>query len=260
MLRKTLIAAMVLGLTLPLWADVYPVNGSNPQDITISLTIPCYTQVYWNSPGSSWDENDQTIVFNDLVQDGNSDGDFYRATADGLIGQYGAATQSSQDPWAEGYYESYDAALFWLDTNCDADMTLISGGNLSTQDGAELPTWYTIAFTNNTGCTYNVDCGFIDDGVRDPCGVIPMDGQGCYGDDDNPADYVIEYTQSDGASFWPNQFAFPMEDQNGNTTYTAHFHGHAQGTILFHARVLRSGMADPAGTYTTTLTVNFTNP
>ena len=255
-MAKYLIASvLVLALAAPAGATVHVTHGTNPQAISITLNIPCFTNIYWNDPGSSDDGDDQAITFNDLVQDGTNNGDWYRATSDGLTGAYGNATKSSQDAFAEGYYESHDAALFWLDTNCDATMTATSGGNLS-NGSATLPTWYTAAFTNNTGCTWNVDCGFIDAGSRDPCGTIPMDGQGCYGDDDTSPTYAMEFTATDGAAFYPSQYSFPMDD-GSPTVYTAGFSAHAPGTILFPARALRSGMSDPSGNYTTSLTIGF---
>jgi len=211
------------------------------------LSIPCYTQVYWN------EDADQHIYFNDTVQNGSwNGGDWYRATADGLTGAYGAATQASQDAWASGYYESDDKAFFWLDTNCDVTMQLTSGGNLSTAGGDELPTWYTVALTNNLGCTCLTDCGFINNGTRQSVAAIPGDCEGYYGDDAN-ADYAMEHM----GTHYPNQYSFPMEDGGGNpTTYAMGFDAYAQGTILFHARVLRSGLADAGGDYTTTLNVH----
>jgi hypothetical protein len=242
MLKLIIAGLLMLVMAVPAGAAVNATSTTS-HDITITLTIGCYTNVWWT-------DQDDTIDFNGTVQNGSNDGDWYRATADGLTGAYGAATKSSQDAYAEGYYESYDAAYFWFESNCDATMTLSSGGNLS-NNGDELPTWYTVALTNNTDCTYNVDCGFINGGVREENGTIPADGQGCYAGDDG--DYAMELFTS---PHYPNQYSFPMDD-GSPTVYTGDFDAFAQGTILFHARVLRSGLSDPAGTYTTTLTVGF---
>jgi len=243
MRKILLIGVLMLVMAAPAGATVYVTNGSNPQDITVTLVIDCYTNIYWNNT------DDQNIVFNDDVQDGSNSGDWWSSV---LIGAYGTATKSSQDPWAEGYYESYDTALFWLDTNCDATMTLTCSGNLDNGAGAELPTWFTTALTNNTDCTCNVDCGFINGGVRQSKGQIPMDCEGYYADDTN-SDNVMEHM----GTHYPNQYAFPMEVAGTPQVYTMPFTAHAQGTILFHARVLRSGMADNAGTYTATINVGF---
>jgi hypothetical protein len=244
MFRYMLAGALLLLMAVPAGATVYPSGGTNPQDITITLEIPCYTNVYWNNT------DDQNIVFSSGVCDGTQgSGDFWRST---LTGAYGAATKSSRDAYAEGYFESDDAALFWLQSNCDATMTLTSNGNLA-NGSAELDTWYTVALTNNTNCTYNVDCGFINGGVRQSDGQIPFDGMGCYADDSD-ANNVMELF---GGAFYPNQYSFPMESGGSNTTYTGGFTAFAEGTILFHARVLRNGISDVAGTYTTTLSVGF---
>ena len=245
-MKYILAALLVIALAAPAGATVYPTGGTNPQNITINLSIPCYTQVYWNSAA------DQSIYFNDIVQNGSNGGDWYSTV---LTGAYGAAPKSSQDAFAVDYYESYDNANFWLNSNCTSMMTLASNGNLW-NGNHKLPTWYTIALSNNTGCTYNVDCGFISNSARLACGIIPGDGQGCYGDDtDN--NNAIELA---GANFYPNQHSFPMQVGVANTTNTAVFPPFAQGTILFHARVLRAGLMDSWETYTTTLAVNFSNP
>jgi len=241
MARFLIAMVLVFSMAASAGAVVYS-NGTNPQPVTITLVIPCFTNIYWNN------EDDKAIVFNDIVQNGSNGGDWYSSV---LTGAYGAATKASQDAYAEGYYESYDAALFWLQSNCAATMTLTSGGDL-TNGSATLPTWFTTAFTNNTNCTYNVDCGFINGGARMSDGTIPGDGMGTYGDDAN-TDFVMEPF---GGAFYPNQYSFPMVS-GGNTVHTANFAAFAEGTILFHARALRSGISDNAGTYTTTLGVGF---
>ena len=165
-----------------------------------------------------------------------------------LTGAYGAATKSSQDPYAVGYYESYDQAFFWLQANCDVDMTITTGGNLA-NGGSEMDTWFTMSLTNNTGTAD----GFIDGGTRHSDGSIPLDGLGTFADDAN-TDNVMELF---GGAFYPNQYSFPMEVSNVAQVYTANFTAFTEGTILFHARVLRSGISDPAGTYTTSLDFGF---
>ncbi|MBM3318496.1 MAG: hypothetical protein FJY75_11655 [Candidatus Eisenbacteria bacterium] len=229
----TLIAAALLLAAGPASGTVYVTNGSNPQNVQINLTIGCYTQVYWNSAA------DQVINF------GGSDWG-----SPTLLGAY-TGSHNTQDAWATGYFESVDTAYFWLDSNCNTTMTLSSSGDLKgTGTGHMLPTWFTMCLTNNTGG----GGGFIDGGVRQACETIPFDGVGCYAADDN-GDFTIElFPNVGGPARFPNQYPFPMA---GVPVWTAGFLGHAQGTILFHARVLRSGMADPADTYQTSLAVNF---
>jgi len=252
LLQFALLAVLVMALGSTATADINVTNGANPQNIEISLTIPALTNIWWAEVGSGYshDLNDQRILFNDTIQDGSTGGDWY---SDVLIGAYGATDKASTDPWAEGYYESFDAALFWMESIVNTSMSLTSMGNLA-NGPAEIPTWYTVAFTNNANCTWNVDCGFIEGGTRHLDGIIPQGGgQGSYGDDAN-ADYLMEIY---GGAFYPNQYAFPMEDGAGNTVYSASFTAFAQGTILFHARALRDGLNDFHGTYTTNLQVQF---
>jgi len=245
-LFTALLVATAMVIAVPASATVTEQNPADP-DVSITLTIGCYTNVYWNNT-----DEDHTINFNDIVQNGSNTGDWFRATGDGLTGAYLDATKASQDPYAEGYYESYDDAHFWLQANCDVTMTVTSGGNLA-NNGSEMDTWFTMALTNNMNCTYNVDCGFIDGGTRYSDGIIPLDGMGTYADDSN-TDNVMELF---GGAFYPVQYSFPMEVSDVAQSYTADFTAFTEGTILFHARVLRSGISDPAGTYTTSLDFTF---
>lgn len=248
MLRKAVLILCMVALAVPASAIVYPSGGTNPQNITISLTIGEYTNVWWapSGAGNSDDLNDQTIVFNNIVQDGSNFGDWYSPV---LTGAYGNATKASTDPFAVDYYESHDAALFWLESNVNCQMQLTSSGDL-TNGSATLPTWYTVALTNNVDLT---NPGFIDGGGHCFDGPIPLDGQGSYADD-NPVDGTMELC---GGAFYPFQYSFPMALTSTYNPYIANFTAFAQGTILFHARVLRAGLSDPSGTYATTLSVMF---
>ena len=242
MSKYILATLLVLLLVGPVGAAVDETNGTDP-DITISLTIPCYTQVYWNNT-----TDDHQIVFSDLVQDGSNTGDWYRATADGVRGAYGNATKASTDPWAEGYYESYDTAFFWFKSNCDVPLKVTPSGDLSDGNGHTLPSWYTISFTNGTG---SAD-GFINNGTRVQCGTIPMDGPGTYAQDSNGDLSMTLFSCTDDANadaFYPNQWPFPMAGAHMETS-TDGFTAFAEGTVLFHARVQRSGVSDVGGTYT----------
>ena len=194
MLKKALLVVCLVAIALPASADIIPGNGTNPQNVTISLNIPEITKIWWNSPGYSCDGDDQAITFNDTVQNGSNHGDWWRVD---LTGAYLAATKASTDPWATGFYESFDFANFWLESNCNTRMRLMSFGDLS-NGTATLPTWYTVALTNNTGTAD----GFIDGGTRHADGTIPLDGPGCYADDVN-ADYTMELF---GGAFYPIQY------------------------------------------------------
>jgi hypothetical protein len=230
----------MLAVAMPAGATVYTNHSGSPANdvITITLNIGCYTNVYWNNT------DDENIVFND---DTGSTGDWYNTT---LAGAYGTATKASQDPYATDYYESRDAAFFWLQSNCDVTMTVTPSGDLTHTDMVStLPTWYTVAMTNDTNCTPGTDCGFINGGLRVSDGNIPTDGQGTYAaDTDN--DDTWEFG---GTPFYPNQHTFPMVDNPQTVDFTAF----TEGTILFHARVLRSGISDKAGVYTATIGMTF---
>jgi hypothetical protein len=248
MVRYVLASVLVLLLAAPVGATVYETNGTDP-DITITLTIGCYTNVYWNNTDA-----DHNIYFNDTVQNGSNTGDWFRDRSGGVRGAYGAATKSSQDAWADGYYESYDAAFFWLQSNCHVDWTVTPSGDLTSSTDA-LPTWFTIAFTNNTGG----GGGFINNDTRQTCGTIPLDGAGTYAQDSNSDGVMTLFSCTDdggGNAFYPDQWPFPMT--GGPYTTTAHsFSPFCEGTILFHARAERSALQDDAGTYTATINMAF---
>lgn len=254
-----LLLAMIFVAASAVNADINTPNVVHTNSIEISLTIPGYTSVTWPAPGDPTpdpsqpvDGSHETITFNDTVQDGTNHGDWYN---DELEGQYGSAPAASTDPGAEGYYESYDQAEFWLESNVNSTMTLTSGGNL-TNGSAELPTWYTVAFQNQAH--YPSDSGFIDGGIHHFDGQIPGYPAAAYGADDD-GDHVIEKFPGPGR-FWPDQYAFPMVEGGSPTVYTANFTAYTEGRIIFHARTLRSAESDPAGAYTTDLTVEIATP
>jgi hypothetical protein len=240
MLKLALAGLLMLAVAMPAGATVYTNHSGSPGNdvITVTLVIGCYTNVYWN------DVADENIVFNNATGSG---GDWYNTT---LTGAYGTNTKASQDAYATDYYESYDAAFFWLQSNCDVTMTVTPNGDLTHTDmTSTLDTWYTVAFTNNTNCTPGTDCGFINGGVRVSDGNIPTDGQGFYANDSDNNDVW----ELGGSGFYPNQHCFPMVDNPQTASFTAF----TEGTILFHARVLRNGISDKAGTYTTTIGMTF---
>jgi hypothetical protein len=243
MFRFILAGLLMMAIAVPAGAAITTNSTNTPQNvINVTLDIGCYTNIYWNNNA------EENIVFSDLVQDGANAGDWWSSV---LTGAYGNADpgdpKASQDAYATGYFESYDAALFWLQSNCDVTMTVTPSGDL-TSGSNTIPTWYTAALTNGTNCTWNVDCGFINGGVRAPDGIIPLDGQGSYADDDMAGGWMLS-----GGAFYPNQHSFPMTAG----AFTADFTAFAEGTILFHARALRSGISDNAGTYTATIGLAF---
>lgn len=242
-------------MTMPVWAVIYT-NTTNPQAITISLSIPAYLNIWWNIPGVSGlgrDGDDMAITFNNLVGTDPLNGwaaDWHHnILRDPAAGYDHAYSKSSQDAFAVGYFESYDPACFWVKSNTNCFMTLTSFGNLNAPTAnVPIPTWYTVALTNGTG-TAN---GFINAGSRFASGTVPGDGPGVYAADD-VADHVMELWT--GQAFYPNQFCFPMADLN---PYYGNFQQYCAGTILFHARILRDGLNNCAGQYTTHLEVLWT--
>jgi hypothetical protein len=249
MSRGILATALVLLLAAPAAATITYTNDTNP-DISIYLTIDCFTNIYWNNG-----DVDHTIYFNSLVQDGTNTGDWWSVGP--VRSAYGNATKASQDAFATGFFESYDTAYFWLQSNCNVDMTVTDAGDLS-NGSSTLPTWYTIALTNNN---YAIPTGFLDNGVGQSCGSIPLGGgPGTYAQDsfgDNSMT-LFACTDDHGASaFYPNQWPFPM---GAGLAPKGLFTGFAEGTVLFHARVERNGLADAAGTYTSSLNLAFSNP
>ncbi len=248
-MAKYLIAsALLLAIAMPAGADIYEQNGATP-DVEIFLTIPCYTNVWWNDPGrddTGWDGNDHTITFN-TIQNGQTGGDWWSDTLEGNA--YGVDPddpKASTDAYAEGYFESFDAAFLWLQSNCAVDLTITGGGNLASA-GNELDTWFTMALTNNENGTG----GFINGGASQSCCDIPLDGPGCFAWDSGGGTLDL----FNPAHCHPNQDAIPMTG-----TYTASFSAFAEGTILFHARVLRNGISDPAGVYDTDMDLAWANP
>lgn len=259
MSRIILASLLVMLLALPAMATVHENNGTDPHDITINLNIPCYTNVYWNNT-----DDDHTINFCDVVQNGSNNGDWWRDPSSGVRGAYSANdalafpyNKPSQDAFAQGYYESYDHAFFWLESNCNVDWTVTDNGDLS-NGSSTIPTWFTIAFSNNT----DGGGGFIDGGARQSCGQIPLDGYGTYAQDSGGDLTMTLFACTDdggGSAFHPNQWPFPCNNSSW-TTASPSFSAFCQGTVLFHARALRSGLQDQAGSYTTSIDMAFTNP
>jgi hypothetical protein len=247
MLRYVLASGLILMLAAPATAAVH---NNGPSQIDIQLQIPCYTNVYWNSPGSSHDGDDTLILFNNGVRPGDSYGDFWNST---LMGAYGdpVSGKSSQDAFATDYYESYDQALFWLESNCCVTMVMTPGGDLACGPNT-LPSWFTVSLTNNTGTAD----GFIDGGARQSCGAVPLDGPGVYLFDAGSGVAGMDDRDDPTCSHhWPNQHPFPMTGGPWTTT----FNQYCQGTVLFLCRVFRSGLQDAGGVYTGSIGLTFTD-
>lgn len=251
MFRNMLIALCLVALATPLWAveeDVF----------TITLVIPTAIDV-------NWQETEIDFSSADGSDPGNAD--YYRPfSADSVRGVYdllcaGPSTwpntcdKASTDPFANGWYESRDAAWVWFQANADAKMQVAASGNLkNTTTAHELPTWYTIA-----GSGY--DDGFWMGSGWQNAGNIPFDGPGVYAMPTH-ATPTMKFDDAAGASyFFPWQFPFTTGPDGSGTTETMNLPGTTSGNILWHARVERNSdwpeTMDDAGTYTSTLTVTF---
>ncbi len=246
---RMLLIPLVAALAAPTLAahqwDIQGGGGGTTEVMTVELTVAGYTQVIWQ---------DSSIDFASDVYDAGT-GDYIRHKDDGLTGQYvtlgsdprDGMDKASGDAWTDHYYESRDGAWLWLDTNTDVTMTVVSGGNL-TNGSHEIPTWFTLA---GSGDWFT---GFLLGNAWQNDGNIPGDGAGSYAADvdGGSPDGVMELG---GTPFWPVQYSFPMA--GAITTWTLSLPGHSKGNLKFLGRIKREGMNDPAGTYTSTLTVTF---
>lgn len=247
--KKILIMAGMLLIASS--ASAIPV-GNGTGDITMNLTITSYAVVQVPPGDDGYGiPFDEVINFSSDVVGGTCP-DFYRAFGGTERGLYNPLIASDTwpntgekpptDPWANGYYESCDGADYWLTTNGGTlTMTITSGGGLT--DGSHvLNTWFTLAASGP----------FILNGVQLDDGPIPFDGPGSYFADEDGLALAMELGNT---AFWSNQYNFDMVG-GGPWTYT--FNGVCSGSLKFLGRVERNNINDPAGTYTTTLTVTFT--
>lgn len=230
--------------------------------ISVELTVDSYTQIWfqddaWATPPATGDL--------DIEFSSTKGVDYYRATASGLIGQYLVdANQGAAEGWANGYFESQDGATIWMKSNVDFTGSVATGGDLA-NGTATIPTWFTIAVNGydevnsvsdpNGFRLGNASGGWVNDGT------IPGDGKGGYaGDGDTTGEDVSAAVTFSfgGQAFWPSQDAFQMSVTSGWAFDLDAPVG--PGTMKFLARCLRSGVADVAGAYSTTLSPTFTVP
>jgi len=240
MFRTMLIAVVILGLAVPAVAEWDLIGGDQDEAITISLTISEYVQVDWQ---------DTEIHFvGDVLEP-----DFWSTQLRGLAyslcpdsdGKYPMDAWAG-DPWyGPIYYESFDGALIYINSNSNIWMTVTPSGDLDSGDDT-IPLYFTMA-----GTLYGDGFLLGDTWCND--GNIPLDGPGSYAADEAPADGFIELG---GTAFFPNQYPFPCA---GSPIYTLNMDAQTQGTLKFLARIERNGLEDQPGTYTATLNVAFGN-
>ncbi len=216
-------------------------NTTVSNNISVTLTIPCYADVNWQ---------DSTIVFSSVL------GTDYESTQITGLAYTATALKTADDPWAGHgaqawaggpYFESADGAFLWLASNCQVTMTVACSGDLTgTVTGKTIKTWYTLAASGP----------FFLGSVQLNDGIIPLDGPGSYAADVVPPALSMELPGG-AANFWPNQYAFSMTVDTPETCLMA---PSVNGNLKFLARILRNGLLDPQDTYNATITVTVANP
>jgi hypothetical protein len=252
MLRNLFVTlGCLLALTAPAFGAIWWDGGCTGCNFEVQLDISGWAQVICQ---------DNTIVFSTETCEADS-GDWHCTQLCG-VGYAHDYDKSSQDAWAEGYFESYDDAYLFFRSNADIYCKIDPDGNLK-NDGDEIDTWFTLSATGETGQ------GPLLDGVYKSDGGIPLDQEGCYasdegGDKDNCCSTVDEdgiMELCDGTCFYPEQYCFTMAG-TGNTPgdynyWYLNLPAPCGGTLLWAARVHRQGMKDPAGAYTANIAVDF---
>jgi len=170
------------------------------------------------------------------------------------------------DGWAIGFFESYDGATVWMQSNYGINGSLDISGDLT--NGLDtLPTWYTIAVNGYDASIPGPDplgfrLGNSLGGLSGPGwvndGTIPGGVQGGYAGDNTPAgDIAGPLTFAFGnQDFYPTQDAFRMGIAHISTLDLDAPVG--PGTMKFLARVQRSGVSDVSGDYTALITPTWT--
>jgi hypothetical protein len=236
----------VAALVAPAAAYTTQWQGDADGNLTIDLIVNCYVQVLWQ---------DQAIVF-DSDYDSPHDpwspnlmGTAYAYTGhpDGKV----TATDAWAGHGAPFYFESTDGAWVYVKSNNALSMMVHTNGDLSATDpdcgDCTIPTWFTMAMSGP----------FVVEGVDIGMGTIPGDGNGVYLAPDAVAG-ELSYTDATHGVH-PNQWAFECEPAS-QEWHLGPLCPYVEGNIKFLARILRSGMADPGGDYSTFLDLHFASP
>ena len=264
MLRNSLIVIGILVVSMAAFGTVI-----SDQTVTINLTVAVYTECTWQ---------ETAIQFRDLSYAGpdydwwnttGHQGTAYNAPPDPATptGKYHAS-----DPWAGDpfycptgeWWESFDGAHVFVRSNCGLTMDVVPGGPLSAScvgcPTHTLETWYTVAATGMNWDTppSHPNGGFMANGCVYGMGNIPLIAANCDGQYlGNSFNLVATPPAPPADNMWPGQWDFPMtvgsNQQLGMDCIVC-------GTFEFKARVLRQGMVDPAGAYTTNLQVTISQP
>ena len=222
-------------------------DGPGPHNIVVTCDIPDWAQVI---------QEDLTITF---VSDNDATGDWYHETlvegaAYSALPSGTDEVKASTDPWAGYatgvYYESKDSARIVMRSNCGMSFTVGDPGDLA-WDGNSIPTWFTLSgFANPNavlgGTAYNFTSVLAEAGTT---------GTFFY-------ESVATTTLAPGptaADVHPTQDAIRLGTSSGGSGWAADLTGgRNDATLTMAARILRNGITDPSGVYTTTIPITFT--
>ena len=248
MLRTLIAIVAVAALVAPAAAVDwdFPAGGTADEDIDINLTLDGWVQIDWQ---------DQVIDFNGA-------NDYWAKQLMNVAYAPGAddGGKTSQDPWAGAdyytidvpdgdgrYFESFDGGVIFVRSNVELSMTVGTNGDLlaiaDDCDDCSIPTWFTVALNPFWVAGDKITTGTIPYSTPDP--------EGCYLFDD-----AGEFGYDNATYNCPNQHAFSCASDTDTWTLGP-LCPYVEGTIKFLARILRHGLEDASGAYTTHLDVLF---
>jgi len=245
MLCTVTFALLVLILAFPVWGYETIWEGDPENDIEINLQIDSSIPIIWQTTA---------MAFGQVT-------DWWYPQLMGIAGQPCPSPDGCYpgDPWAgdpsgpagaDGYYyEEGVGAWIYIHSNNTISMWVTTNGDLEGQINSSdnhIPTWFTVCL-----------CPFMIDDQWLTTGIVPGSG-GQYGSFLYEASSGI-FGYDNSAYNHPNQWAFPC-DPELQTWQLGPMQPETQGTIMFHCRIVRHGMADPGDNYYTWLDVSFTTP
>ena len=249
MLRILMATIAVAALALPAAAYTTTWDGAQDGDLTIELILNCYIQVLWQ---------DSLIEF-----DGDYDEphDYWcydlMGTGYALVGHPDnkfTATDAWAGDGAPFYFEARDGAYLYVKSNNALSMNVHTNGWLKATDpdcpDCYIPTYFTVALSGP----------FLVEGQDIGMGQIPNNGNGVYlyPDPEGNAGGEFDKHHTPGG-IYPDQWAFDCNPAS-QTWHLGPLCPYVEGNMMFLARILRSGMADAGGNYTTWLDVSFASP
>lgn len=249
-MSRTLIAIVTIAvLAVPAMAYETQWQGEPDGDLTIELSVNCYVQILWQDTVIEFDTDYDAphdywcydLMGTGYALDGHPDGKF-----------------TATDAWAGNgdpfYFESRDGAYIYVKSNNALSMNVHTNGWLKATDpdcgDCYIPTYFTAALSGP----------FLVEGQDIGLGTIPFNGSGVYLYADPPDNTGGEFVEDDAVyGVYPDQWAFDC-DPASQTWHLGPLCPYVEGNIMFLARILRSGMVDPGGDYTTWLDVTFASP